>query len=58
MPTTQKASFEDLVLMILEATDGIEYQQAKKILKLLFPGIRINVVRGKDDEYLVTWPDE
>lgn len=46
--------WDDFMLAIMEGIDGIDYKQARKIHKVLYPEAKVRV---KGEDIIVEWPD-
>jgi len=47
------ADFDYLMTCAVEALDGIEYRQLKRVLRVLRPDMKVRAVHGKPDQYTI-----
>lgn len=57
MVTKDRVDFDQLVLMVAESTESLDYKTLKRVLKVMFPGLKIRTVKGNIDLYEIEWPE-
>lgn len=59
MAETTQQTFDDLLTMIAEGTNDLSYKDAKRILAIMVPGIKIrtNPNQWRNGLYYVTFPE-
>lgn len=53
---TDILSWNDFMLAIMEGLDGVEYRDAKRIHKILYPEAKVHA--ASNNRVKITWPDQ